>query len=75
MGVNGWVGEHPHRIREEEGCDRGFSEGKPVRRIVFEMLINKITNKKIKKKEIGAFSCCSFALVLGAPDRCCVFHS
>jgi hypothetical protein len=36
----GWVGEHPHRSREEGGWDRGVVEGKPGRAIIFEMQIN-----------------------------------
>jgi hypothetical protein len=32
-----WVGEHPHRSKGEGLWDRGLSEGKPGRRITFEM--------------------------------------
>jgi hypothetical protein len=40
-----WVGEQG----EGEG-DRGFSEGKPGKGIIFKMLKKKISNKKSLKK-------------------------
>ena len=39
--MSGWVGE-----QGEEGEDRGFLEGKLGKGITFEMLIEKIPNKK-----------------------------
>jgi hypothetical protein len=45
VGLGGWVGENPHRIRENGGRDRGLVDGKQGRGITFEMQINKISNK------------------------------
>jgi hypothetical protein len=53
------MGEHPHRIRGERGCDMGFAERKPGRGITFERQINKITNKlkkNLSKQEQVTFS-------------------
>ena len=36
---SGWVVD-----QGEEGCDRGFSEGKPGKGITFEMYIKKVSN-------------------------------
>jgi hypothetical protein len=35
--MGGWVREHPHKSRGERGGDKGFVEGKPRRKITFEM--------------------------------------
>jgi hypothetical protein len=43
---SGWVGE-----QGEGRGDRGFSEGKPGKRITFEMQIKKISNKNMFKKK------------------------
>ena len=45
------MGEHPHRGRLAEGGDRELVEGKLGRRITFELLINKLTNFKKRKKK------------------------
>jgi hypothetical protein len=37
VGVGGWMGEHPHRIRARGGWDRQFLEVKLGNGITFEM--------------------------------------
>ena len=44
-----WVGEHPHRGKGEQGWHGDFVEGK-LGKGTLEMSVNKITNKKKKKK-------------------------
>jgi hypothetical protein len=47
------VGQHPHRSRAEEGCNRGFLEGKPKRGITFGMyIVNKTYMKKRKRSNV-----------------------
>ena len=43
-----WVGD-----KREGGCYKGreFSEGKPGKRIIFEMYLKKTSNKDMKKKK------------------------
>lgn len=55
-GENGWV-EHPLRGKREGGIGWGFVEGRPERGTTFQMWINKITNKKRKKKRKWSWDC------------------
>lgn len=57
MRRRGWVQEQPHRDKGHGGWDEGFVEGKPGRRISFEMQTNKMIFLKAYYK---CKSCVSF---------------